>query len=109
MSSQGPALGGTTAYGFPFATGPTGGSPLDTKGYTFSKADIRDGSDWTSYRRQLLILKETKSKVISDPWFSHGNDYRIQYQLGRFKGGIESGPVGCTGCSSNAFGSTGPY
>ena len=104
MSSQGPSSGPTAAAP-PFCTGPTGGSPSVEKGYAFTTASIRDGSDWTAYKKQLLIRNENKSKITSDPFFAHGNDYRLQYLLGVYKGGV----TGCTGCKGDAFGSTGPY
>jgi hypothetical protein len=104
MSSQGPATTGNVATP-PFCTGPTGGTPLVEAGYRFTTASIRDASDWLAYKKQSLIFNENKAKINQDPWFSRGNDYRIQYLLGRYK----VGDTGCTGCDSNSFGGTGPY
>lgn len=106
MSSQGPNAGQSVAPP-PFCTGPTGGSPNVNKGYTFTPGSIRDASDWLAYKKQALIYLEDKGKINQDPWFSHGNDYRLQYLLGRHK--ATSGPDGCTGCGSNSFGGMGPY
>ncbi len=106
MSSQGPV--GDPAIDKadpPFCTGPTGGFPYQSAGPKFNLGAIRDASDWIAYKKQNLIRKEDKSKINQDPWFSHGNDYRIQYQMGVYKSGAE----GCTGCDSGVFGSTGPY
>ena len=105
MSSQGPS-NSTPGNGVPFATGPTGGSPSSSTGYTFTTASIRDGSDWTAYKKQTLIYNETKSTINQDPWFSHGNDYRLQFLLGKYKQPTDSG---CTGCEGGAFVSQGPY
>jgi hypothetical protein len=106
MSSQGPSsgprsgpTGATGCYG---ATG-TSQSPTGYKFTTYG--GIRDGSDWISYKKQTLILKESKTKVFQDPWFAHGNDYRLQFMEGRFKNGV---PTGCTGCPASAFGGNGP-
>lgn len=106
MSSQGPSAEAPVATP-PFCVGPTGGSPELQKGYTFTRASIRDASDWLAYKKQALIFQENKSKINQDPWFSRGNDYRLQYLMGRYK--VNEGPQGCTGCASNSFGGTGPY
>jgi hypothetical protein len=108
MSSQGPSVDTTASVAEPpFAIGPTGGTPVLGKGYTFTPASIRDASDWLAYKKQALVFQENKAKINQDPWFSRGNDYRLQYLLGRYK--VNDGPAGCTGCSANAFGVTGPY
>lgn len=104
MSSQGP--GNTTpGSGFPFATGPNAGTPVAALSYPFTSAAIRDGSDWIAFKKQMLIYNETKSKINQDPWFSRGNDYRIQFLLGKYK--REAG--GCSACSGGAFSENGPY
>jgi hypothetical protein len=104
MSSQGPAVTGSVAYN-EVCVGPTGGSPQLPAGYSFTTASIRDGSDWIAYKKQALIYNENKAKIHQNQWAEHGNDYRIQYLLGKYKFGGE----GCTGCSSNSFGTNGPY
>lgn len=86
MSSQGPSTG-------------TGQNQVPHS-YTFSKESIRDGSDWTAYKKQLLMLNENKSKIISDPSIPYGNDYRIQVLLGKYK---QPTAGSCTDCDSNPF------
>lgn len=104
MSSQGPS-DDTPGNGPPFAAGPSTGSPSSSTGYPFTAASIRDGSDWIAFKKQMLIYNETKSKINDDPWFSRGNDYRLQFLLGKFK--RESG--GCASCNAGAFIGRGPY
>jgi len=103
MSSQGPSISGATGT-IVFAANPTGSQV--SSGYKFSVESIRDGSEWTALKKQTLILKEKKQKDFTDPWFVHGNDYRLQYLEGLYKNGIAPG---CTGCYSGAFGATGPF
>ena len=103
MSSQGPS-DDTPGNGPPFAVGPSTGSPSSSTGYAFTTASIRDGSDWTAYKKQLLVFKESKTKFISDPWFARGNDYRLQFLLGKYK---QPTAGTCTTCSGGAF-NTGP-
>lgn len=104
MSSQGP-VGIVDKADPPFCTGPTGGTPLSTSDSRFNKVSIRDASDWLAYKKQSLIYGEDKTKIHQNQWAEHGNDYRIQYLLGKYK----VGATGCTGCSSNVFVSDGPY
>jgi hypothetical protein len=106
MSSQGPSSGSrSTPTGETGCYGPTGPSQVPRQ-YTFTNASIRDGSDWISYKKQTLILNENKSKVFQDPWFAHGNDYRLQFLQGRYKNGT---PVQCNGCTGGAFSGNGPF
>lgn len=93
MSSQGPKVTGTPAYNG-FQADPASGTPSLELGYPFTAASIRDSSDWTAYKRQQLIKQENKSKIVQDPWFAKGNDYRIQFLLGKFK---------CGPCDGGAF------
>ena len=83
MSSQGP-VGTDTKSPPPFCTGPTGGTP-GSSDYVFSTASIRDGSDWIAYKKQQLISKETTAGINQTTWFKAGNDFRIQYLLGKYK------------------------
>lgn len=106
MSSQGPATGNGGPTGATGCFGPTGTSQVSA-GYAFDKDVIRDGSDWTAYKRQILIRNEDKTKNFKDPWFVRGNDYRIQYLLGAYKGlGTTSD---CSGCTGAAFSGNGPF
>lgn len=99
MSSGGPAVSGTPSYNA-FAADPSAGNPVSI-GYRFDKDSIRDGSDWIAYKKQTLILNEAKSKLQkSHPEMRSGNDYRIQYLLGRFKNSPATGT--CAGCSSTS-------
>lgn len=100
MSSQGASIGsGTTSTGGSGCYGPTATSQVPA-GYTFTNRSVRDGSDWIAYKRQTLILNESKTRGFQDPWFVRGNDYRLQFMEGRFKNGI---PTGCSGCATSAF------
>lgn len=108
MSSQGPATGNGGPTGATGCYGPTGTSQV-SRGYTFDTDSIRDGSDWIAYKKQILIRNENKTKNFKDPWFVHGNDYRLQYLQGVYKGGGVTGPA-CTGCTGGAaFGTNGPF
>lgn len=94
MSSQGP-VGTSNKDPPPFCTGPTGGT-TGSSDYTFSTASIRDGSDWTAYKRQRLLKNENQTNLKNAyPEISYGNDYRIQKLLGEYK---------CGPCDGNAFG-----
>jgi hypothetical protein len=88
MSSQGPKVTGTPDYNG-FRPDPSSGTPSSALGYTFTKASIRDGSDWIAYKKQQLIKQETTEHINQTTWFKAGNDFRIQYLLGKYK---------CDGC-----------
>ena len=104
MSSQGPSSGSRSSpTGGSGCYGPTGPSQVPI-GYTFNANALRDGSDWISYKKQLMIYNENKSKNFQDPWFVRGNDYRLQYLQGQF---LSS--AGCTGCTAGAFRGNGPF
>ena len=104
MSSQGPYLNGTPAS-IVFAANNTKGTPLPT-GYKFTQASLRDGSDWIALKKQTLILNEDKTKNFKDPWFVHGNDYRLQFLEGRYKNGVAPA---CAGCDGQAFPGAVPF
>jgi hypothetical protein len=92
MSSQGGAA--ATAPSYPgFTAGPTSGTTV-ALGYSFDTDSIRDASDWIAYKKQRLVRTETKAIVNQDSWFKSGNDYRIQFILGRIK---------CGSCPAGAF------
>jgi hypothetical protein len=103
MSSGGPASGNTEVVNESGCFGSTQSSQVPP-GYTFSTTSIRDGSDWTAYKKQLLVFKESKAKITSDPWFARGNDYRLQFLLGKYK---QPTAETCTACEGGAF-NTGP-
>lgn len=69
--------------------------------------NIRDASDWIQYKKQAIIFQEKKDLINQDPWFSRGNEYRLDYLMGRYK--VGQGPTGCTGCNPTVFDGTGPY
>jgi len=102
MSSQGARSGSPLKNYNGFAPNPNG-TVIDSV-YKFQKPNVRDGSDWIALKKQTLILKEDKTKSFKDPWFVHGNDYRLQYLEGRYKNGLAPG---CAGCNGVAFGATG--
>ena len=105
MSSQGPSSGSRSIpTGATGCFGPSATSQVP-RGYKFTDESIRDGSDWISYKKQTLILNESKSKAFQDPWFARGNDYRLQFLQGRYKNGT---PTACSGCPGGAFSSNGP-
>jgi hypothetical protein len=88
MSSQGPNVTGTPTYNA-FRADPPSGTPSLALGHTFTTASIRDGSDWIAYKKQQLIKQETTANINQTTWFKAGNDFRIQYLLGKYK---------CDGC-----------
>jgi hypothetical protein len=103
MSSQGPSISGTPSD-IVFAANPPGTQV--SSGYKFDKDSLRDGSDWIALKKQTLIFNENKTKTFKDPWFVHGNNYRLQYLQGQYKNGLAPG---CTGCDAGAFTGTGPF
>jgi hypothetical protein len=57
-------------------------------GYTFDQDSIRDGSDWTSFKRQALIYKDYNSASATQTrpaWDMRGNNFRLSYGMGQFK------------------------
>ena len=90
MSSQGPSSGSrSTPTGANGCYGPTGPSQVPV-GYIFNTLSIRDGSDWTSYKKQTVILNEDKAAGFQDPWFVYGNESRLQFLQGQYKCPSES-------------------
>lgn len=85
MSSQGPATQPTVS--------PITGIP---KGYKWDKLTIRDSSDWTTYKKQTLIASFDAAKIATstDPWFVHGEGYKLEYLNGRNK---------CDKCEAGTF------
>lgn len=72
-------------------------------GYTFDQDSIRDGSDWTRFKRQALIYKDynTASATQTRPvWDMRGNNFRLSYAMGQFK--CKSDPA----CTGDAFDNT---
>uniref|UniRef100_A0A6C0JLB9 Uncharacterized protein n=1 Tax=viral metagenome TaxID=1070528 RepID=A0A6C0JLB9_9ZZZZ len=66
--------------------------------YEFTPAQsIRDSSDWTSYKKQSAMYKSTNIASSSDPWFVHGEQFRLDWLNGKNK---------CSGCAANAFSGT---
>jgi hypothetical protein len=100
MSSQGPATGTATPSGASGCFGNTQNSQVPGE-YTFSKISIRDSSDWIAYKKQTLILQEDSTKLKKAfPEISYGNDYRIQYLLGKYKNSPRS-TTSCDGCADS--------
>jgi len=106
MSSQGPKVSGTVSV--------NGNPPLNvmpasadlSAGYAFDPDSVRDASDWIKRKKQLLVFNEDKTKSFTDPWFVHGNEYRLTWLMGRSKQ-----PTGCpSGCPiGNKFVGNGPF
>lgn len=100
MSSQGPSTGTSTGSGSAGCFSNTQNSQVPP-GYPFSTISIRDGSDWIAYKKQTLILNESKSKLqAAFPELRTGNDYRIQYLLGKFKNSYNTA---CGDCADNVI------
>jgi len=96
MSSQGPSTG--TSTGFTNDTGTcnlVGTASQVPPGYPFDKTMIRDASDWIKYKKQVRIYNDSKTLQAKDPWFVHGNDFRLEWLNGQNK---------CENCDANAFG-----
>ena len=95
MSSQGPATGTGTGFGRVSDTCILDGTPSQVApGYPFSTLSIRDASDWIKYKKQALIYNDTKKLKAKDPWFVHGNDFRLESLNGENK---------CVPCQGNAI------
>jgi hypothetical protein len=106
MSSQGASAGSRSVpTGSTGCYGPTGTSQVPV-GYRFSNTSLRDGSDWTALKKKLLVLNENKTIGFQDPWFPHGNNYRLDYLDGLFQSG---GSTGCTGCDGAAYSGNGAF
>lgn len=107
MSSQGPKVSGTVSVnGNPILNVMPASAALSA-GYAFDKDAIRDAGDWIRYKKELLVFNENKSKNFKDPWFVHGNNYRLTWMQGQSK----QPTVGtCTACSDgSAFVGNGPF
>lgn len=66
-------------------------------GYPFDQDTIRDGSDWTRFKRQSLIYRDYNSASATQTrpvWDMRGNNFRLSYAMGQFK--CKSGPA-CVG------------
>ena len=78
-------------------------------GYKYTKAAVRDSSDWTTMKKQLIIRAEVPApnKYPSDPWIPFGGNRRLDYLNGNFKGNAFST---CPQCPGGAFrGDGNPY
>ena len=98
MSSQGPATGVGTGYnGISSANNScilTGKPSQIPSGYPFNNLSIRDASDWTKYKKQARIINDSKMSKSKDPWFVHGNDFRLDIVNGNNK---------CASCDANGI------
>ena len=95
MSSQGPSSG--TKTGFTAVADTcflTGSASQIPPGYPFDKTMIRDASDWIKYKKQTRIYNDNNVLKSKDPWFVHGNDFRLEWLNGENK---------CESCDANAF------
>jgi hypothetical protein len=108
MSSQGPkvVLTDTVAVNAPPILNVMPTTAALSAGYAFDKDSIRDAGDWIKYKKQLLVYKEVKTRSFTDPWFVHGNDYRLTWMQGQSK---QPTAGTCTACTSGgAFVGDGP-
>jgi len=106
MSSQGPKVSGTVAVNDIPIMNILPASAALSAGYAFDPDSVRDAGDWIKRKKQLLVFNEDKTKSFIDPWFVHGNDYRLTWLQGRTKQ-----PTGCpSGCpTGNTFVGNGPF
>jgi hypothetical protein len=109
MSSQGPKVSGIVKVNdFKLQSLPA--SVALSAGYAFDKDAIRDAGDWIKYKKQLLVFNENKSKNFQDPWFVHGNDYRLTWLQGRSKQPLTDPVTNCVPCDEgSAFIGNGPF
>jgi hypothetical protein len=76
-------------------------------GYPYSQSQIRDASDYASYKKQLRIRNDAKILQTNNLGFIKGTGMLLDYREGSYKQG--STPTTCTACAGNAFiGLTGP-
>lgn len=107
MSSQGPTVSGTVSVNAPPILNIMPSTATLSAGYAFDKDALRDAGDWIRYKKQLLVFRENKTKNFTDPWFAHGNDYRLTWLNGRYKQ-PDSAP--CVSCNNgSAFVGNGPF
>lgn len=98
MSSQGPATGTETGFTRAGNTCILTGTPSQVPpGYAFDRTIIRDASDWIKYKKQARIYNDPKLSKAKDPWFVHGNDFRLEVLNGNNK---------CIPCEANAISGT---
>ena len=106
MSSQGPKVTGTVFINGIALQSISAANAL-TAGYAFDKDAVRDAGDWIKYKKELLVFNENKAKNFKDPWFVHGNDYRLTWMQGRSK---QPTSVSCVACADgSAFVGNGPF
>jgi len=95
MSSQGAATGTKTGFTRDSDTCVlVGNASQIPPGYPFSTVSIRDASDWIKFKKQKIIYKDPKTSKAKDPWFVHGNDFRLEWLNGENK---------CEKCEANAI------
>ncbi len=61
-----------------------------TRGYAYDQDVLRDSSDWIRTIREKTIYNvysdfSNSNKNTEDPWLKYGNNFRLQYNFGRFK------------------------
>jgi hypothetical protein len=106
MSSQGPKVSGNVSFNNVGLQSLPISATLSA-GYAFDKDAIRDAGDWIKYKKQLLVFTENKSKNFQDPWFVHGNDYRLTWLQGRSK---QPASAPCVPCDAGGgFIGNGPF
>lgn len=107
MSSQGPKVTGTVVVNAAPILNIIPASSGLTAGYAFDKDAIRDAGDWVRYKKELLVYNEDKTKNFTDPWFVHGNEYRLTWMQGRSK---QPASAPCVPCSTGSgFTGNGPF
>ena len=109
MSSQGPKVIGTVSFNAKDVStlNILPSSSAVSVDYVFDKDSIRDASEWIKYKKQLLVFNENKTKSFQDPFFVHGNNYRLDYLNGRFKQPTVNSCNECAG--GGAFSGNGPF
>jgi hypothetical protein len=77
-----------------------GPNATTVSGYPYSQLQIRDASDYASYKKQLRIRNDTNIKKTNNLGFIKGIGMRLDYLEGSYKQGLT--PT-CTTCTGNAF------
>lgn len=77
-----------------------GPNAATVSGYPYSRLQIRDASDYASYKKQITIRNDANIKVTNDLGFIKGTGMRLDYLEGGYKQGLT--PT-CTTCTGNPF------
>jgi hypothetical protein len=77
-----------------------GPNAATVSGYPYSRLQIRDASDYASYKKQIRIQNDANITKTNNLGFIKGTGMLLDYREGSYKQG--STPT-CAACAGNAF------